>query len=85
VDDEDFKNRTSEFQRVPDGYIRRESLFKVVGAAVGILGALLGLFRFLDAFREYTDRSVQNERIERINQFNRIDQRIDECCSRRVR
>lgn len=81
--EENPKDRSQEFQGAPDMYIRRDTLFKTVGAAVGILGAMLGLFRFFDAYREYADRLVQNERVERLNQFNRLDQRIDGCCRRR--
>lgn len=74
----DSENRSQELSGAPDGYVRRESLYKALGAAIGILGAILGLIRFFDAYREYVDVSVRNERIERINSDNRIEQKLDQ-------
>jgi cell division protein FtsX len=83
VNEKDFENRSQEFYGAPDGYVRRESIFKTIGAAVGILGAILGIVGLNNAYREYVDRLITNERNERINQDNRFEQRLYDCCRRR--
>lgn len=76
------QDRAQDFHGPPDGYIRKSSLFQTVGAVVGLLGAYVGISGLLDRYLESVRTEVRNERVERINQFNRIDQRIDSCCRR---
>lgn len=83
MSEENTSNRSQELPGPPDGYVRRETIFKTIGAAVGILGAMFGLIRFFDAYREYVDSKVRDERNERINQDNKIENRLDGCCGRR--
>lgn len=75
-------NRVPQLQGPPDGYIRRSTLLQTLGALVGIFGAIVGLYRFLDARDSRTRDEVRNERTERIDADSRINARIDRCCSR---
>lgn len=75
-EDQNSTHRSHEFAGPPDGYIRRESIFKAVGAAVGILGAVLGLIGLNNAYRDYVDRLLSNERVERINQDKELQRQI---------
>ena len=79
----DVEDRAPEFQRTPDGYIRRSTLLQTVGACVGVLGAMLGLYRLIDGINESFLQHLQNERNERINADNRLDNKIDQWCRRR--
>lgn len=69
----------------PDGYIRWTDLLKALGAVVGIFGACVGGYGFLDRHFDALRVEIRNERVERINAFVRTESRIDACCSRRVR
>ena len=82
---ENSENRTSELPRAPDGYIRRSTLLQTVGACVGLFGAIVGGYGFIDRMRDAILAELRNERIERINEDSRINERIDSCCQLRRR
>ena len=71
------EDRAEELRGAPDGYIRKQTIFQVVGAAVGILGAVLGLIGLHNSYRDYVDRRVDNEEAKRINADNEIRR---DCC-----
>lgn len=81
-DDGQSSDRKERLPSVPEGYVRRQTIFTTIGAAVGILGSVLGLLGLNNAYRDYVDRLITNERNERINADNKIEIRVDGCCRR---
>ena len=49
----------------------------------GCIGMLTFFYTVISGFNSSLNIAVQNERVERINSDNRIEGRINECCSRR--
>lgn len=82
-DEESPTSREERLPSAPDGYIRRETIFQTIGAAIGILGAVFGLVGLNNSYRDYVDRIFLNERTERIANDNQIENRLDGCCSLR--
>ena len=83
--EKDSTDRDNELPRAPDGYIRRSTLLQAVGACVGLFGAVIGGYGFIDRMRDAILAELHNERIERINEDSRINERIDSCCQLRRR
>jgi len=66
--------------------VRRDEdkIFRIVLFVLGFLVSLLGLgFVVLNGINNRTDTAIQNERSERINADNRLDQRISNIEQRR--
>lgn len=83
--EKDPPNQQERLPSSPDGYLRisdLEKLFKTMLALFAIGGTGFGGLKYADALRDYVDRVVLNERNERLNQFNRLDSRLDRCCSK---
>lgn len=81
MSEKDSSHRAHESEGRPDGYIRKsdiEAFIKAFGAFMGFLGVLFGGLKYVDSVRDYVDRRVDNERAERINADNRIEQRCSE-------
>lgn len=84
-EDGNTTNRVQDLPGPPDSYVRRTTLLQTLGACVGVFGAIIGFYGFLDRLRDALATEIRNERIERINAQVRTDERIDACCSRRGR
>lgn len=71
-------DREEEHRGEPDGYVRRSTILQVVGAVAGVVGAYVGFSGLFDRLYEYVRAEVRNERVERINSDNRIENKLDQ-------
>jgi len=83
--DGDSSHLEDRLPSAPDGYIRWTDLLKALGAIVGIFGACVGGYGFLDRHFDTLRVEIRNERVERLNAQTRIEERIDACCTVRRR
>ena len=58
-----------------------------LGTAIALLVCIIGILTFVlqlnNRVQDVIDIKLQNERNERINQLNKVEQRLDKCCARR--
>lgn len=83
MNEKDSSYRSHKFSSPPDGYVRRQTIFNTIGAAVGILGSVLGMFGAYNYVRDYIDRRISEERSERIEQSNFFTAQLNECCRKK--
>lgn len=82
-DEENSPNTPNRLPSTPDGYLRISDIWKAIGAFIGFTSLLFTGNAAFDRLRDWMAVSLQNERVERINADNKIEQRIDSCCRRR--
>lgn len=83
--EKDIENRPHEPESAPDGYLRKsdlEAFVKALGAFMAILGFIFGGLKYVDSVRDYVDRRIDNERAERINADNRVEQACYRGCQK---
>ena len=75
----------NELPSQPAFHIRSEAPFNLVTALL-LLGSLIGILTYVGSFADRIEQNlrieIRNEENKRLNQTQRLEQRIDSCCQR---